>query len=213
MLNDNAYLVIEKGEPYRPQELFPLLHDKFLIGRVWDNHQPDLAFSDQSVSRNHAEISIDDGRYFIQDLSRNGVKIIDGPRLEKNTPYELKHGNRISLADGCVILAFYIGTQPGETIPRTQNFLEIILDEKKKLITIEGREVYLSNQSYLLFRLLHQHRSEVVSHQTIINTIWPGEDGILRGSQEVTSLVKRLRYELANNDIISTIPKSGYKLK
>ncbi len=214
MKNGTAYLIIEKGEPYQPQEVFPLLRNKILIGRVWNNHHPDLAFSDQSISRSHAEIFVKDGRYFIQDISRNGTKIIDGgPRLGKDELYELKHGNRISLAGGRVLMTFNWGAQPGDTMPIASNTIEIILDEKKKLVSVEGREVYLSNQSYILFRLLYDNRGEIVSHQAIIETIWPGEDGVLRGSEEVASLIRRLRYELGSNDIIKTVPKSGYKLK
>lgn len=212
MKTGSAYLIIEKGEPYHPQEVFPLLHDKLLIGRGWGNHLPDLAFSDQSISRSHAEIFFKDGCYFIRDFSRNGTKLINGSQLGEDEPYELKPGNRISLAGGRVIFAFYLGDQPGETIPAPQNSSEILLDEKKKLVTVEGRDLYLSNQSYLLFKLLYDNRGEVVGHQTIIETIWPGEDGILRGSEEIASLVKRLRYELGDNDIIKTVPKSGYKL-
>jgi pSer/pThr/pTyr-binding forkhead associated (FHA) protein len=213
MKNGSAYLLIEKGEPYHPQEIFPLLRDKILIGRGWGNHLPELAFSDQAISRGHAEIFLKNGRYYIRDFSKNGTKIIDGPRLEEDGAYELKHGNRISLAGGRVVLAFYIGVPTGETVPTPQNSIEILLDEKRRLVTIEGRELFLSHQPYLLFKLLYDNRGEVVGHQTIIKTIWPGEDGILRGSEEITSLIKRLRYELGDNNLIKTVPKSGYILK
>ena len=58
------------------------------IGRLRGN---DLVLDDPHVSRHHAEIRCDNGRFYIVDTSVNGV-FISSPanRLDKDQPYEIK---------------------------------------------------------------------------------------------------------------------------
>ena len=93
----HAKLVMERGE--QPGTEFPLLGIECTIGR-WDADNgvfPDVdldAFDPEAkVSRRHARIKIQDGKYFIEDLgSTNGTYVNRGRRLLP--------GNLNPLADG-----------------------------------------------------------------------------------------------------------------
>ena len=61
---------------------------RFIIGR---NPRADLVVSDARVSGEHAVIELnDDACVYLTDISRNGVRI-NGLRLNKKDPVELKH--------------------------------------------------------------------------------------------------------------------------
>ncbi len=78
------------GEPYN----FTLDKDVITVGRSKKN---DLVLADQWLSRIHAEIRRENGRFFIRDLeSRNGT-YVNGMRLSERVP--LQNGDVITLGD------------------------------------------------------------------------------------------------------------------
>jgi serine phosphatase RsbU (regulator of sigma subunit)/DNA-binding response OmpR family regulator len=64
---------------------------KVTIGRSSDN---DLIFSKMNVSRSHAEVLVQNGEYYLQDLGSRHGSYVNGIRIER-TP--LKHGDHIRL--------------------------------------------------------------------------------------------------------------------
>ena len=61
------------------------------IGRAASNT---WVLPDKKVSGRHALISCEDGVFYIQDMSSNGVAV-NGPKLAKGRPYALREGDRI----------------------------------------------------------------------------------------------------------------------
>lgn len=93
------------GKPY------PILAHGSLIGRFDPNTgvHPDIDLTDEdhnlSVSRRHARILCEHGRYFL--LEEPGVAngtFIRGERIQPSEPRELKHGDRVGF--GMVVLFF-----------------------------------------------------------------------------------------------------------
>ena len=85
-----AYLVSEKG--LFQKSIYPL-ESSMTIGRSSDN---DITFSDLSVSRSHARLSLQAGAWFIEDLgSSNGV-VFAGQRVDKR---ELISGDAFKIGD------------------------------------------------------------------------------------------------------------------
>ncbi|MGE3467050.1 MAG: FHA domain-containing protein [Pyrinomonadaceae bacterium] len=107
----HAGLVIERGD--MPGTEFRLVNDESTIGR-WDADNgifPDVDLdahdSDAKVSRRHARIVRNSGKYFIEDLgSTNGTYVNRGRRLLPGNPQALKDGDEVIV--GKTFLRFQI---------------------------------------------------------------------------------------------------------
>ncbi|HEV8420802.1 MAG TPA: DUF3662 and FHA domain-containing protein [Actinomycetota bacterium] len=88
-------VMIEKG---KAGKAFPLGKDRVIIGRLGES---DLVLSDPGVSRRHAEVRREDGKYVIADLgSTNGTMVNEATIGER----ELEEGDRITV--GRTVLEF-----------------------------------------------------------------------------------------------------------
>jgi two-component system response regulator QseB len=215
---NRAFLVVEKGSPYCKRESFVITGGRFLIGRTWENIQPDLAFVSAYISRNHAEILGENGIFRLTDHSRHGTTI-NGAVLKRDEPYPLEHGDSIGLAGNEVILSFYLETCPEETLPGLpQGETKIILDEKKREVFLDGKPIELTGNLYTLFHLLYQNRGRVVDNLTIKHAVWPergqNKGTPLVGEEEVAMLIRRLRQKLGDHaGLICNKRGYGYLLR
>lgn len=88
-------VMIEKG---KAGKAFPLSKDRVIIGRLGES---DLVLADPGVSRRHAEVRREDGRYVISDLgSTNGTMVNEATIGER----VLEEGDRITV--GRTVLEF-----------------------------------------------------------------------------------------------------------
>jgi hypothetical protein len=82
----NAYLIINA-------RVFPLDRKQIMVGRSLDNQ---LVINDPSVSRNHARLVADGGKFIVIDMeSTNGTSVNGHPVEQK----ELRSGDTVSFAD------------------------------------------------------------------------------------------------------------------
>lgn len=90
----------------RKGEQISILGSPFCMGR--DRSRCHYCVEDNTaVGRNHAEIIIDGGRYFIMDNGSTNYTYIDGHRIEPNRRVEIFNGTRFRLANEDFI--FYVG--------------------------------------------------------------------------------------------------------
>ena len=82
----NVFLIIN-------QQITPLSKDVTRLGRQLDN---DVVFKEESVSRNHAEIRCENGKYILQDLVSTSGTFVNSRRIERCL---LNSGDLISLAN------------------------------------------------------------------------------------------------------------------
>lgn len=220
-----AFLIVEKGNPYRWGEILPLREGKVLLGRTWKGQQPDISFDNLYVSRFHARIDCTQGLFTIADLpsSKHGTRV-NGRQIEKDVPHTLKHGDEIQLAAGEVVLVFCSSLAPGETLdfPSKGPKVGLALDEAKRGAVVNGRLLPLSGKPYQLFRVLWLNRGRAVSDDMIRNEVWPerapdprDEKSIpLVDDEEISALVHRLRAHLGEHGgLIRTIRGYGYLLE
>ena len=83
-------LVVEGVEPGK--RIF-LERSALLIGR--DEDECDLVIADRQVSRHHARISLEEGRYVVQDLGSKNGTYVNGKGLEG--PHSLQDGDEIQI--------------------------------------------------------------------------------------------------------------------
>ena len=82
----NVFLIIN-------QQITPLIRDVTRLGRQLDN---DVVFQEESVSRNHAEIRCENGKYILHDLLSTSGTFVNNRRIERCV---LNSGDLISLAN------------------------------------------------------------------------------------------------------------------
>jgi FHA domain len=221
---------VEKGEPYHSGEALPLVKDKVLLGRAFQEHQPDFSFRSPYISRGHATIEYRDGAYFLTDLpdSRHGTWL-NGEQLAPGVAREIGDRDRIGLARDEVVLTFVIAVRIGSETwdyPESQPEapaapkpgVPVVLDHERREVTLDGRPLALSGRLYDLLCLLYEHRGRAVSDRDIKAAVWQerglGSDGMpLVTDEELTTVVYRLRKRLEpHGDLVRTVPGYGYML-
>lgn len=228
MVFQTALLIIEKGEPLEKGSCIRLASKKTLLGRQWETHKPDISFSSPFISKRHAMINYSNNQFAITDLSSKHGTAVNGSVIKPKHPYILGNGDQISLSNGEAILIFnFIHNVSGETSdftnaksilpPPAQDTFSI--NQERREILIDGRQLYLSGKDIELLLLLHQNRCTAVGYNEIKINIWPerlldtakGVPDV--GTEEITALVYRLRKKLGKHgQRIVTIPRFGYML-
>jgi len=96
--NLRAVLVVLRGLDVG--RMFALEKIETIIGR---DRSADIRYDEKGLSRRHARILRDGGRFFLEDAgSRNGT-FVDGERVPGHGRVELRHGARIVLSSGIVL--------------------------------------------------------------------------------------------------------------
>lgn len=98
-----------------PGVTFPLEGDQLTIGR--DSTNP-VAINDAEVSRKHARMMFQGGKYVLEDLGSTNGTFVNGQRLAG--PVVLKPGDVISLGEQIVLMYDAIAADAGATmaVPR-----------------------------------------------------------------------------------------------
>jgi hypothetical protein len=214
----DAFLIVERGEPYQPGEALPLVGDRVWLGRASEGWEPDIAFDSPFISRWHATIECKEGVYFLTDNpeNRHGTSL-NGKRLAPGEPRELQDRDRISLARDAAVLIFATASPIGsETWDYPGSLL--ILDPERREVMLDGRPLALSGKLYDLLHLLYENRGQAVRARDIKKAVWNeralGADGMpLVTNEEVSTLVYRLRKRLGPyGSLVCTIKGYGYML-
>lgn len=94
-----------------PGVTFPLEGDQLTIGRDSSNG---VAINDAEVSRRHARLNFQGGKYVLEDLGSTNGTFVNGQRLAG--PVVLKPGDVVSLGEQIVLMYDVISVDPGATI-------------------------------------------------------------------------------------------------
>ncbi len=94
-----------------PGMTFPLEGDQLTIGRDSSNG---VAINDAEISRRHARLNFQGGKYVLEDLGSTNGTFVNGQRLAG--PVVLKPGDVVSLGEQIVLMYDVISMDPGATI-------------------------------------------------------------------------------------------------
>jgi pSer/pThr/pTyr-binding forkhead associated (FHA) protein len=94
-----------------PGVTFPLEGDQLTIGRDSTNG---VAINDPEVSRKHARLSFQGGKYVLEDLGSTNGTFVNGQRLAG--PIVLKAGDVVSLGEQIVLMYDAVVMDPGATV-------------------------------------------------------------------------------------------------
>lgn len=89
-------------------------------------------------------------------------------------------------------------------------FGDITLDTHQRIVKVDGREIKLSNQEFILLDTLMHHRDRVLSREDLLNYVWGYSYD--PSSNIVDVYIGYLRKKLGN-DFIETVRGIGYRLQ
>lgn len=209
-MNNKPVLIIREGQLLGQR--WTIDGNEFLIGR---GSECDLVLPERQVSRHHVRITNDRDRFTLHDLgSKNGTHI-NGQQLSGSVV--LKDGDQIQIAL-CVTMIF-VGTEA--TLPLTWEDPVpaglLVLNEELRNVSVGGKALDppLSLAQFRLLKLLYEADGAVCERQAIVDTVWPGTDGIGVTEQAIDALVRRLRdrlSELNNHNFVVTVRGHGFRL-
>jgi hypothetical protein len=99
-----------------PGATFSLEGDQLVIGR---DSSSAITINDAEVSRKHARLTFQGGKYVIEDLGSTNGTFVNGQRLV--SPVVLKTGDVISLGEQIVLMYEVLSIDPGETVMSSRN--------------------------------------------------------------------------------------------
>ena len=102
-------LVMRSGPT--PGAVYPLEGDQIMVGRDSSNG---VAINDAEVSRRHARLIFQGGKYVIEDLGSTNGTFVNGQRLAG--PHVLKAGDVVAFGEQIVLMYDAVNIDPGATI-------------------------------------------------------------------------------------------------
>lgn len=209
-MNNRPVLIAREGQ--LTGEKWTVDSDEIVIGRGSDC---DIILPERQVSRYHAKVVHDSGKYSLVDLeSKNGTHL-NGRQVKGSVP--LRDGDEIQIAL-CVKLIF-VGTDA--TVPLTmeeqvpQGNLELAKPQRAVRINGTLLDPPLSLAQFRLLETLFDAAGAVVDREAIIEAVWPGTDGLGVSEQAIDALVRRLRDRLAeidDYDYVVTVRGHGFRI-
>ncbi len=89
-----VYLVIKRG-PDKGKKI-SIEKDEMVIGR---DRSADIALNDQTISRGHCRLCVNDGNYYIEDLQSKNKTIINGRVLEPEVKHPLGCDDEVTIGE------------------------------------------------------------------------------------------------------------------
>ena len=111
------------------------LRERMAIGRGPAN---DLVLASKKISREHAEVRFEGGRWFLEDLGSFNGTFLNGNRLRPGTPLPLRHADRIGIGPQTILFSWPAQTEDSET---TEPHEEVTAENPTRLSPLQTRVV------------------------------------------------------------------------
>jgi hypothetical protein len=210
--SQQAFLFFEEGS--LAGQKVAIDKQSVIIGRGGADVDCDITLPERQVSRQHAEIYLDQGQYYLRDLgSKNGTYLNGQPVTEQ---VELRDNDAIQIAL-CERIRF-IGTDATLPLDEVEPLFGLRLDCQSRRVWIGLIEIQppLSPAQYRLLELLHEQAGRVRSRDEIVSWVWADAEKEGVTEQAIDALVRRLRDRLAEVDpdgqYIVTVRGHGFRL-
>ena len=205
--------VVEKGIP--GIRVLPISQPVAILGA---SPSSDIFVDNPYISRGHMQLVREGDRYRIRDLaSKNGTHINGSPI--SGDGQLLRRGDRISLADGQVLLRFQTrGTTVLLPQASSSEDGDLVVDSKSREVWVRGAQLDspLSRKEFDVLELLYEKRGEACSKDAIATVGWPERNGGDVGDQEIEQSIRRLRLRVESDpsqpEYVITVRGYGYKL-
>ncbi|MFN2133990.1 MAG: FHA domain-containing protein [Anaerolineae bacterium] len=210
--SQQAYLFFEEGA--LNGQRFAIEKRSIILGRGGHNTECDIVLPERQVSRQHAEIYFESGRYYLRDLGSKNGTYVNGQAV--SIPVEMYDGDVIQIA--LCERARFVGADATLPLDEIESLYGLRLDPESRRVWIGSREVDppLSPAQYRLLDLLFEQVGRVCTRDEIVEHVWleAERDGVTE--QAIDALVRRLRDRLAEIDpegeYIVTIRGHGFRI-
>lgn len=209
---EGAMLVAYDGEMEGQRWLIE--GNSVLIGRGSDC---DISLPKRQISRHHARIErTADGGYLLRDLDSKNGTYVNGEEV-RGHPRQLQDGDEVQIAL-CIKMGF---VEADATLPLvvTGPARGLRVEQAARRVFVGGQEVDppLSPAQYRLLTTLLDAEENVVSRETIVETVWPEEAAEGISEQAIDALVRRLRERISaldpDHQYIVTVRGHGFRLE
>ena len=196
----NAFITVEKGHIEETIQLFTLAHGTTSIGRPTLDHKPDIKLNDPQISRNHAEITFRDGTFWLRDRGSTNGTMLNGTMLDKEKDYPLTDNATIGIAiikdlpRAELLFRQPQGNISAPVMKATQVCPWLDIDDGKKEVLVDNKNVSLPLKEYLLLLFLYRKAGNVCSRDEIISAVWSDvQDPGAVSDATIDQLIHRLR--------------------
>jgi len=182
------------------------------IGR---DEECEVVIPERQVSRQHARIRQERGKYILEDLDSKNGTFVNGQEIEG--PHSLQDGDEIQIAFCCKLT--FVGAEATAPVILEEVFQGLRMDLESKRVWVAGKELTppLSLAQYRLLELLYQESGRVYSRDEVVETVWPEDDREGISEQAIDALARRLRERLAELDpetqYVVTVRGHGFRLE
>lgn len=212
-MSSQPVLIVREGQLAGQRWVIDITpEEEFYIGRGSDCG---IVLPERQVSRQHVRITYDGQAYIVHDLASKNGTFLNGQRLTGSAV--LRDGDQIQIALSVTMM--FVGTEA--TLPLTIELPPVkgnlVLNEELRTVEIRGQELDppLSLAQFRLLKLLYDADGAVVDREEIVETVWPGTDGLGVSEQAIDALVRRLRDRLSELDeynYVVTVRGHGFRL-
>lgn len=187
------------------------------IGRADDN---DVVVDDRWVSRYHAQVRREAGRYLAVDLGSKNGTFVNGRRI--TAPTALSDGDQVQVAPLIKLTFVDYGSTaplPGEGERVDTQPPSLVLDQASRQVWIGGRQLKppLSTIQFTFLALLAGQPGRVFSRDEVIAVLWPEDSAEGISDEAIDALVRRVRLRLrelnAEHDYVITVRGYGFKFE
>ena len=185
-----------------------------IIGRGGADTQCDIVLPERQVSRQHAEVYLERGHYYLRDLGSKNGTYLNGEPVHKAV--ELYDNDTIQIAL-CERIRF-IGADATLPLDEIEPILGIRLDAQSRRLWIGSVDIAppLSPAQYRLLELLYADVGRVCSRDEIVAAVWAEADKDGVTEQAIDAIVRRLRDRLSEVDqegqYVITVRGHGFRL-
>ncbi|GAB4322541.1 MAG: hypothetical protein Kow0010_03380 [Dehalococcoidia bacterium] len=103
------------------------------------------------------------------------------------------------------------GAAPRESVAMRYQFHGFVLDDERRELRLDGREIVLQPRVFDLLTYLLQHRERVVSKDELLEAVWSDVLVTEASLQRAVSLVRSALAEGGAGEAIRTYPRRGYR--
>jgi len=181
------------------------------IGR-WPKN--DVVLDSREVSRQHAQIRWEAGRYLVEDSGSKNGTFLNGRRLAGPAP--LQDGDRIRIPPDFEFT--FVDVDATVQVRPAGHAQPLRLDTAQRRVWVQGHKLDppLSHAQFTLLELLATQPGRAYSRDEIIDAVWPdvASEGV--SDAAIDALVRRLRGRLAEIDerhqYVAVVRGYGFKL-
>ena len=209
----SALLIVEKGA--EDASVIPLDQERHIIGKF---SAADIPLANPYVSRQHAQILLDNGNYRISDLGSKNGTYVNGVRLTSEARV-LNSGDRIELGEDQVVLRFQTWsstlTLPASGAPAGSK--GVAMDARSREVWVDGVLLgpRLSRKEFDVLDILYRRKGAVCSKDQIAAHAWSERSQGDVGDQEIEQCIRRLRLRVevdpSQPSYVLNVRGSGYK--